>query len=276
MGKQTKGKRHGNTEAKVTVTNARGSFRNVKTLAAELARLVPRTDVGYAGFSSRANLAKYLEGSLYDDGEAPSVPGTLPAVPAREAAAIVKRTLAACDRILPGKGTNAFIFPTLSSFVLKEMGGTTGFTPWANTVIASINPASKAWRRALPATVAHEYCHGVTMQHHRWRTLLDSLAFEGLAECLRLDVAGDVGPKLTGALTERRSLALVRSLAPKLSSTDKSLYRSVFFGGSGFPRWAGYAAGYHLVSRYRRRHPKTTWPELIKVPFKIYIGDLTR
>lgn len=47
-------------------------------------------------------------------------------------------------------------------------------------------------------------------------------------------------------------------------------YDGIFFGGHGWPRWAGYSVGYYIVKEYLRRSGKSVF-DAVAEPYDLYI-----
>lgn len=160
------------------------------------------------------------------------------------------------------------------------MGNTPG---WACLFIW---PRAQNWLK-LPAITAHEFNHNIRFQQPDWTfpmTLGAYLVAEGLGETFAAELHGEqsLGPWTT-TLPEPE----LRELAPKyqaaLLERDFARVRGFIFGDLspeqagefavphlGFPPYAGYALGYHIVRDYLCTTGKTAaeatylpWREIV-------------
>lgn len=157
-------------------------------------------------------------------------------------------------KIVPLPSLNIFVFPTANQWIIKKMGGVSGYTPWKRTIILFIHPSAK-WRMSLTATLAHEYAHAASREHHAWKTLLDSLIFEGIAEHFRNAVTHLPPSPWIRAVRKRDIPAYFKKVRPLLKCSDHAIYKKVFFGDKAFPLWAGYAIGYRMIEQFLTCHP---------------------
>lgn len=58
-------------------------------------------------------------------------------------------------------------------------------------------------------------------------------------------------------------------LKPEFESAGYD-YDGIFFGGRGWPRWAGYSVGYYIVKEYLRRSGKSVF-DAVAEPYDLYI-----
>ncbi len=160
---------------------------------------------------------------------------------------VVKKCQSYYTKIPP---LNIFVFPTQDPFVLKEMRGINGFAPHKRTIHLYVNPnINIGWPKNLSLTVAHEIAHAISYEQFEWRTLLDSLIFEGLAEHFREQIIDGGKAPWTAATTKEYALFIIKKLEEEnlLESNDNDLYLDLFFGGERFLKWSGYTIGYIIV-----------------------------
>lgn len=155
--------------------------------------------VGYMGFREKAGAKKFLTwiigNGFSKDGlqKLASNKGKLERA--------VQRSFLKCYSTMPVKSpVRIFLVPTFDTFVKERMNGSSGYSPWKNTIILAIHPKPGAIR-ALKKTVAHEFAHVITRQYNKWETLLDSIVFDGLAENFCEDVMGGPTSPWAGALS---------------------------------------------------------------------------
>ena len=237
-----------------------------------ITRDINDTAVGYAGFSKKRNLKEFLFYQVFDNDD--SLPKTHQRkIPDKDVLKIIEKTLNTVKQILPSRQTRIYVFSSFSTFTKQKMGGTSGYTPWKDVMLIFIDPTTD-WKKSLSKTIAHEYIHTLSRQHHKWDTLEDSLIFEGLAENFVQHVFKEELSPWSSALSLNDSKKYFKKIQNKLSSTDWSLYREVFFKNSNYPLWTGYAIGYHLVREYMEKQNEFSWQKLIEIkPSKITRGS---
>ncbi|OHA26280.1 MAG: hypothetical protein A3C06_02455 [Candidatus Taylorbacteria bacterium RIFCSPHIGHO2_02_FULL_46_13] len=237
-----------------------------KRLVSHLSKDIKETDIGYAGFSTKDALNSYLMSTVFDEKETDNEIFNF-ALDEKKIVRAIKEAVVQCSNKLPTETVHIFVFPTFSKFVKEKMFGTTGYTPWKDTILVFVNPLNQYWERALTETIGHEYGHSVSLRYNKCESLLDSIIFEGLAEHFREQAVGDERAPWTKVLgiNQSRSLFLEMELGNLLQSTDKKVYRAVFFGNEKYARWTGYSVGYHLVESFVTNNPNLKWQEIIKM-----------
>ena len=250
---------------------AAGKYSGISTRSefiASLAREIKDSDLGYAGFKSRERLAEYLSSAVFDSAEERSDYSI--ALDNDKIIAIAKEVLGKCIVALPSHPIHIFVFPTFSSFVENNMYGTTGYTPWQQTMLVFINPRNTCWQNALEGTIAHEYNHTVFLTHRQCNSLVDSLIFEGLAEHFREQVLHSGHAPWTQVLNENEARKVLAKLSENhsIESIDQNLRKAVFFGNDKYALWSGYSIGYQIVMSFLQENPRMAWPEIMAVPPK--------
>lgn len=144
------------------------------------------------------------------------------------------------------------------------MGGTSGYTPWKNTILVFIDPTTN-WERSLEKTITHEYVHSLSRQYHKWKTLQDSLVFEGLAENFVQYIYSEPLSFWSSSLSLKDAKKYFKKIKKDLYSKNHGVYKDVFFKNEKYPIWTGYAIGYYLVKEYIEKHKNISWSELIKI-----------
>ena len=237
---------------------------NKARLISCLSEKIEDSDSGYAGFSTKENLNNYLREAVFNkvvDNNNQYI-FTLDEV---KIIGTVTKAIKKCSDVLPGGITSIFVFPTFSQFVKEEMSGTTGYTPWPDTILIFINPASLQYDKALGETVGHEFNHTVFLRDKKCTTLLDSIIFEGLAEYFREQIiGGDQAPwTKIFELNKAKVIFSEMKLANLLQSTDSGIRRGVFFGNEKYICWTGYAIGYYIVKSFLENNPSLGWKEIM-------------
>lgn len=132
--------------------------------------------------------------------------------------------------------------------------GVHGYAPTAHYVEMTLSPQNPNfaahWHSEVPATLAHELHHC-----RRWKTVgygqsfLEVLVSEGLAQHHEKEERG--GRPAPYSVLSQDLAPLWERARPLLERTDYG-HEAWFFGSEAenLPRWAGYALGYDLVSRY--------------------------
>ena len=234
-----------------------------------LSEEIEDSESGYAGFNTKENLNNYLREAIFDKNDDNNHQYTF----ILDGVKIIKtitKAIKKCSNVLPGGITSIFVFPTFSQFVKEEMSGTTGYTPWLNTILIFINPASLQWDKALGETVGHEFNHAVFLRDKKCTTLLDSIIFEGLAEHFREQIIGG-GQALWTKIFELNQARVIFSemkLANLLQSTDPEIRRGVFFGNEKYICWTGYTIGYYIVKSFLENNPNLGWKEIMNRQLK--------
>ena len=226
-----------------------------------LAKNIKDSASGYAGFRTRRELRRYLRRTIFDPGAKSKIVRFN--FNKSKAQRIIKDAITSCHKVIPTRPIHVFVFPSFSKFEAAKMTGTSGFTPWQDVILIFINPLAGQWARALPKTIAHEYCHVAVLKYHKWRTLLDSIIFEGLAEHFREYTVGGNRAPWARALGVKQGKKLFQELKKNLYSRDLKLYRAVFFGNKNYPQWAGYSIGYQVVGNFIKNHPGLSWEKII-------------
>lgn len=220
--------------------------------------------IGYAGFSKKEYLTDYLLRQMFDSNDQNVRLSGLDPMRYAERVKVIERALRDAKKVLSSKRyTRIFVFPSFSAFTKEQMGGVSGYTPWEDTLLLFIDPTARS-RKSLRDTILHEYVHSVSREHHLWKTLRDSIVFEGLAENFVYSISRGILSPWAASIPRERASKVFAEIRKNLSSTDVGLYRELFFKNEKYPLWAGYAIGYHLISAYRKKHPELGWDELVK------------
>lgn len=236
---------------------------------------IENSNNGYAGFNTKENLNNYLREAVFDkiDDNNHQYAFTLDEVKIIET---IAKAIKKCSDVLSGGITSIFVFPTFSQFVKEKMSCTTGYTPWADTILIFINPTHLQYEKALSETIGHEFNHAIFLRDKQCATLSESIIFEGLAEHFREQVIGGDQAPWTDAfeLNQTKVIFSKMKLANLLQSTDPEVHRGVFFGSEKYTRWTGYTIGYHIVKSFLENNPSLSWKEIMtRQPKDIFSGS---
>lgn len=149
--------------------------------------------------------------------------------------------------------------------------GVGGFTPDGRTVNLYIDPAFPNLAAVLEPRIAqmlaHELHHAARFRGPGYgRTLLEACVSEGLADRFALELLGGDVPPWSVALQGAELTEWLARATPAFDATGYD-HAAWFFGSRlDTPRWAGYAVGYHLVTRYQASHANATALSLVHTP----------
>ena len=190
---------------------------------------------------------------------------------------VVKAALSECERVLRlRKKVQINLLHTTDQFVIKKMGGTTGFTPNAGTINISINTKTKGWKKSLKSTAAHEYNHAARLQATNTDpyeySLRETIAFEGLAQVFEEELTGEL-PSHAKAISKEKARKLWKKIKPLLGKKDYDIYYRVFLKEKDkeFPHWGGYTLSY-LIIKKRKEELGFGWNKLMKLNSKKLVG----
>ena len=150
--------------------------------------------------------------------------------------------------------------------------GVGGFTYNPNLVQVSIDPENKNFkknfRKEIASTVTHELNHCVRMTKFKYRTLLDALVFEGLADQFDVEI-NKTKPPVWAVAVKGKALEKLTARARKEFNNNNYNHADWFYGSKGrnIPRWAGYSIGFKLVGDYLEKNNKLA-SELVYTPAK--------
>lgn len=230
----------------------------------DLVHNINKTSIGYAGFSTRRSFIQHLKREILGFKNLGIIRKF--ALNKREILKIIEKALRKCHEVLPSEPTRVFVFPTFDQFAREKMSGIKGFCLKENVILSYISP-TKRWKTVLKEMICHEFNHSVIFKYHKWRTLLDSIIFEGLAENFREDIVGGKPAPWSKALSPFRSKKIFSEMKKLkvLSSKSEKLYSSVFFENKDFPRWTGYSIGYQIVKSFLRNNEALSWKNIVEL-----------
>lgn len=181
---------------------------------------------------------------------------------------LLEDTLARANGVMPVGGVQFLVSADRGRTI--PGWGMGGYTLGPATVEIVIDPTFDGLEALLPARLpqvaAHELHHAV-----RWRgpgpyrTLLEALVFEGLADHFAIELLGTPLPPWCMAFPASQVDLYGQRARPELD--DFFDFSAWFFGiGTDLPRWTGYTLGYLWVDDYLARHPGTTAAGLVHAP----------
>lgn len=241
-----------------------------ETLIKNFVKEVPSSKaIDYAGFTKKEYLHDNLTYNIPDFENTDAQHQTFN-LSEPELLRTIEEALQLCHKNVSTSPTNIFLFPTFSTFVKNKMGGVSGYTPYKNTLLLYVSPQeTERWKEALTETICHEFMHTVMDNHYERKNLLDDLVFEGVAESFVSFLFGVKAHMPSQALPFKEALVWYEKLKKRFRNTK--MYYPVFLEGKEYPLWAGYAIGYQMVEAYRKRHPDTSWNDIVPLtPKKIY------
>lgn len=237
---------------------------NLQKQIQSYAKAIPGSWNGFAGFAKKTDLIKYLKLAIAPTRKRRSISK----VTEKKVIQAISIALHRCREALPLPRLQIYVFPTYDSFVKKKMNGVNGYTPWRSTIFIFVHPDVKKLQY-VKYTAAHEYAHVAMLHIHPWRTLQDSLIFEGVAEHFREATVGGKRAPWAKAITADRAKQIFLLLRTQLHNTNPNLYQEVFLGKGGhFPLWAGYTIGYLLVQKALRQTPLKNWDKIVRYLYK--------
>jgi uncharacterized protein YjaZ len=236
-----------------------------KNLFETILKEVPSfADIGYMGFKTKKAMEQYLAWAMYGSSYGKRTPLFKKSVE-MESIQIVETVIKKCEKIIkPKKAVKIFLFPTFDPFVKERMHGSTGFCVFKDTLALYIHPGAETeWKKGLAHSVCHEYAHAVTHDYHEWKTLLDGLVFEGLAEHFRVSALKGKPSKWSTALKEKKAKEILKKLRNKIDSKNGTLYKEVFYSkNKKFPMWTGYSIGYYIIEGHMKPMKKIDWKKV--------------
>ncbi len=218
-------------------------------------------DIGYAGYKSKSALKKFLVWSIFGR----EYLSGWKSIRKEVLLDIIRKILSQCKIIISGKNIRIFVFPTLNTFIIKNMHGVSGISCWKNTILLNIYPAI-GWKTAFEETLVHELSHALALNFHTRRTILDDLIFEGIAEHFREAFIGGKKAEWATSISKQQAKIIFQNLQPILLQCNRTLSKQLFFGTGKYPLWAGYAIGYYLIASYLNQVKNKNWKEILKTP----------
>ena len=182
---------------------------------------------------------------------------------------IIEKALVKCYSEIPLLNKKIAVFSTNDPFIKNRMGGVGGYALEEKVITISINPI-KGWEKELEKCIAHEDSHLYVSNNNQWKTILDSLISEGIAEVFREEIVGGKPAPWTKALTEKQAKEVLKKLKSKrkLGKKVEEMHQELFLGSKDYKMWTGYSLGYQIVKKFRKKYPEMKWKEIMKMDFK--------
>ena len=177
---------------------------------------------------------------------------------------IIEESLNESKKLINDDSTNVFVFPTVNNFIITKLDGINGLSPWKHTILLFIN-IHDGYEHVLKNVVVHEYCHTKTHEYQEWKSLQDSIVFEGLAENFREYLLKNGREKWTTVFNEDESKLIFAKIKSLLNNADNETYRKIFFDDKDYKLWTGYTLGYYIVKNYIVKNKINDWDKLIRV-----------
>ncbi len=236
---------------------------NKSEFIGQLIKSINLEHVGYAGFKSKKFFKEYLERQIERDNW---IKGKYPMenLEEKELLEAIKKVFYKIEEVIPSEDIYVYVFPTLSEFVIKSMGGVGGFSSWKNTILLDVYPTNN-WKKQFEIMLAHEVAHAVSPFCHKLSNLRSWLVFEGIAEHFRERFIGGKKSPWTSAISRRDSKKIFDELIPLLDSDNQDIYTGLFFGSKKYPLWAGYTIAYYLIEDYLKNLKEVDWKKVLMV-----------
>lgn len=233
-----------------------------------VAEMTKRGSIKYSGHASEESLRESLADHLGQTGIADYEPLTEPEQ--KEIEAIIARTIAKCNEVLPVPTKNfVFVFPYFPGEKDEVFGGVMGVAPYS-CVLHLFLDSAKWSEGVLENTVAHELNHTIYYYHHYDSfgsyTVLDEMLIEGLAECFREQLFDAAPSAWASALTQEEARATLLKMEDSiLTSKDKQIIKEILFGNENYKRWTGYSIGYWLAKSFIEQNKNLSWEGIMKL-----------
>lgn len=217
----------------------------------------------YAGFSSRLKLDNFLNQEIFGFGDKNKLEHTT--IDDTKVISNINKTLEKCkQKIAISEKLHVHCFPSYNSFINTKMGGVSGYTSDKNNIFLFISPQS-GWQKQLRYTITHEYAHTFAYKYHEWKTLLDSLIFEGIAEHFRESVLGGKISPWSKSIPQKECKEIFKEIYNNLQKTQEKYYQQIFLGAENkYPLWAGYSIGYQIIKSFLSKRKNVSWLEIMK------------
>ena len=243
------------------------SKRNFVSFIEDIDEVRNNSKIGFAGFASLDTLKETLNDQNYK-------PDPISISSKKLIKKHIKNTfLTASKKIKPKENTHTFISTIDNNFVRDNLGGVGGYSPYNSTIHLFIDNKilqeeylTNESISTINSTFLHEYHHSQFWIYNKWDTILDGLIAEGLAEHFAEQITGikSIFYKPNG-----QEYYDIISKNGTLKNSKESEYEECFTNENKYPMWTGYYAGYYLVSKFLKEHPKTTISEITRDITKI-------
>lgn len=196
----------------------------------------------------------------------------------KSAEAAIRSAFTKAERILASdREVLVNLIPSSNPDIRRYMGGASGWTRSEDTVDIYIDAKAPTWKEATQRSLIHEFNHVIRAQRFKKPfedyTLLDTIAFEGLAQCFEKEILGTL-PSYARAISLGQARELWLRLKPHLQEIDSQFYRRVFFATKDreFPHWTGYTISYIIVRR-RMSTWRFGWSRIMREEPCVIIGQ---
>jgi uncharacterized protein YjaZ len=180
------------------------------------------------------------------------------------------KTLKKCAKYLSVKSNLSItIKPTNNLFVKKKLYGVAGYTPRKDTIILSLYPKTKNWKKIFPITLVHEYNHALAFHYYpnpktaKFK-LIHGIISEGIADNFVEKVIGKTAPWVS-----KNSFKIYKKYFPEIKNLldrkNMDVYNKIFLGEGKYPLWIGYAIGDYIVKNFLNQNPKLKWDKIIQL-----------
>ncbi len=223
-------------------------------------------DIKYAGYLKERDLRRDLLQHVGNWTSAQYKPATIKQKQVVEK--IIRIAIKKCHKILPHPDLPIFVFvyPWFPKEVDRiHFGGITALAAYYTMhLFIDLSTYTQA---SLKQTIAHEWNHLVFSRYHpeHQNTLRTYMVMEGFAEVFREEVMGGNPSPWALALTKKEAQEQFAILKRRLNTKGMKTYREVFLGNKKYKRWTGYSIGYGLAKKFRKKHQKLSWEEMIKI-----------
>ncbi len=179
-----------------------------------------------------------------------------------------------CEHLEADWGINVIVTTSMPWMIIPE-DGVGGRTYASDFVVLAVDRA-KMTPDKCSEMLAHELAHAIRWGKNpeRSRNLFCELVSEGLAVHIEAEFAKNRAEKTFFLETilghsDEENRAMFEKLRPEFESMEYD-YDGMFFGGRGWPRWAGYSVGYYIVKGYLRKSGKSIF-DAVAEPYDLYL-----
>ncbi|MCH7568627.1 MAG: hypothetical protein IIA87_04355 [Nanoarchaeota archaeon] len=230
----------------------------------------------FGGFLDENGFRSHLETFLFDKQQ------TLKRYPSgkiefkdvvKEVEWVIRKT----HNILGKREIIIYILPTNSLFIIKKMGGVTGWPAWENIVHIYVYP-TKNWRLNFKSTLLHELAHSMQDYYSYEMNLFDHLIADGLAEHFQEKFLNGKRNPFTKVVSKKKAKEIFKKVRPFMNKTmtdsDPDIHVELFFGSKKYPHWAGYTIGYYLVEDFLKNKKHISWEKLFRQKPQEFLKEL--
>ncbi|MFA9288450.1 MAG: DUF2268 domain-containing putative Zn-dependent protease [Weeksellaceae bacterium] len=161
-----------------------------------------------------------------------------------------------------------------------EEDGLGGYTPNANQVFISVNPAfdklNESIDKHLKRILAHELHHTLRWQNPGYgKTLFEALITEGLADHFDLELFNEEPEPWSNSFNKVELDKLMEKAMKELNNNTYNHF-AWFYGDEdlNIPKWAGYSLGFKLVKDYLETHPEEKPSQLYSINANEFLKEV--